>query len=135
MPVGYLEQLAMPLRRAGLIEGTRGAHGGYQLARPPASLTVGQVVRALEGDVAPVECLTVDYVTGTCVREPDCLSRPVWRRVKESIDQALDSLTLADLNAESQAAPRAPRDAQKPMIEPDDSLPVLAASCFVEAVN
>src|SRR3954454_3922190 len=73
MPVGYLEQLAMPLRRAGLIEGTRGARGGYRLARPPAALTVGQVVRALEGDVAPVECLTVDYHSGACVREPECL--------------------------------------------------------------
>lgn len=97
VPAGYLEQLAMPLRRAGLIEGTRGAHGGYQLARPPQELTVGAVVRALEGPVAPVECLLLEYVPGSCSREPVCLSRSVWQRVKESVDNVLDSITLADL--------------------------------------
>lgn len=97
VPAGYLEQLAIPLRRAGLIEGTRGAHGGYQLARPPGDLTVGAVVRALEGPVAPVECLLLEYVPGSCTREPVCLSRSVWQRVKESVDSVLDSITLADL--------------------------------------
>ncbi len=100
LPAGYLEQLVMPLRRAGLIEGTRGAHGGYELARPPAQLTVGAVVRALEGPVAPVECLAIEYVAGSCDREIGCLSRPVWRRLKNSIDQVLDSITLADLCAD-----------------------------------
>jgi Rrf2 family cysteine metabolism transcriptional repressor len=97
VPAGYLEQLAIPLRRAGLIEGTRGAHGGYQLAKPPESMTVGAVVRALEGPVAPVECLLLEYVPGSCTREPVCLSRSVWQRVKESVDSVLDSITLADL--------------------------------------
>ena len=97
LPAGYLEQLAIPLRKAGLIEGTRGAHGGYRLARPPAELTVGSVVRALEGPVAPVECLLVEYVPGSCIREPVCLSRSVWQRVKQSVDQVLDSITLAEL--------------------------------------
>lgn len=99
MPAGYLEQLAMPLRRAGLIEATRGAHGGYQLARPPAELTVGDVVRALDGPIAPVECLTIEYVPGTCEREVGCLSQPVWRRVKESVEHVLDSMTLAEVMA------------------------------------
>ena len=99
LPVGYLEQLAIPLRRAGLIEATRGAHGGYQLARSPALVSVGEIVRALEGAVTPVECLSEDYPTGSCVRELGCLSRPIWQRVKDSIDQVLDSTTLADLCA------------------------------------
>ncbi|MBM2812457.1 MAG: transcriptional regulator, BadM/Rrf2 family [Chloroflexi bacterium] len=99
LSAGYLEQLAMPLRRAGLIEGTRGPHGGYSLSKPPAELTVGEVIRALEGPVAPVECLTDEYVQGSCIREPGCGSRVVWRRVQQSIDQVLDSLTLADLCA------------------------------------
>src|SRR5947208_5484682 len=97
VPAGYLEQLAIPLRRAGLIEGTRGAHGGYKLARRPEELTVGAVVRALEGPVAPVECLLLEYVPGSCNREPVCLSRSVWQRVKASVDSVLDSITLADL--------------------------------------
>jgi Rrf2 family transcriptional regulator, cysteine metabolism repressor len=103
MPAGYLEQLVMPLRRAGLIEGTRGAHGGYELARPPAQLTVGAVMRALEGPVAPVECLAFEYVPGSCDREVGCLSKTVWRRLKDSVDQVLDSMTLADLCAEAES--------------------------------
>jgi Rrf2 family cysteine metabolism transcriptional repressor len=99
LPAGYLEQLAMPLRRAGLIEGTRGAHGGYQLARPPSQVSVGEIVRVLEGAVTPVECLSEAYPPGSCAREPGCLSRPIWQRVKDSIDQVLDSTTLADLCA------------------------------------
>src|SRR5437867_11921437 len=80
LPAGYLEQLAMPLRRAGLIEATRGAHGGYELAMPPGAVTVGAIIRALDGPVAPVECLTVEYTPGSCEREPGCLSRGVWQR-------------------------------------------------------
>jgi|SRR4051812_31391505 len=100
LPAGYLEQLVMPLRRAGLIEATRGAHGGYTLAHPPAQMTVGAVMRALEGPVAPVECLAIEYVAGSCEREVGCLSRPVWQRLKDSVDQVLDSMTLADLCAD-----------------------------------
>lgn len=103
LPAGYLEQLAMPLRRAGLIEGRRGAHGGYELVLPPEQVTVGAVVRALEGRLAPVFCLTVDYVVASCDREPVCGSQMVWQRVKEAVDQVLDSMTLADLRAESAA--------------------------------
>ncbi|MPZ15292.1 MAG: Rrf2 family transcriptional regulator [Chloroflexi bacterium] len=105
LPAGYLEQLAMPLRRAGLIEGRRGLHGGYELAVPPADVTVGAVVRALDGAVAPVVCLTVEYVPGSCERDPVCLSRSVWKRVKDSVDRVLDSITLAELCTTSCAEP------------------------------
>jgi Rrf2 family protein len=97
LPAGYLEQLALPLRKAGLIEGRRGVRGGYQLVRPPDQVTVGAVVRALEGPVAPVECLTEDYTHGACEWEPVCLSQPVWLKIKLSVDHVLDSMTLADV--------------------------------------
>ncbi|MBI4212951.1 MAG: Rrf2 family transcriptional regulator [Chloroflexi bacterium] len=97
LPAGYLEQLAMPLRRAGLIEGRRGARGGYQLSLPPSQVTVGAVMRALEGPIAPVECLTDDYVVGGCDREGACASQGLWQRVKMSVDRVLESVTLADL--------------------------------------
>lgn len=100
LPAGYLEQLAMPLRRAGLIAGHRGAHGGYELALPPSEVTVGAVIRALEGPIAPVECLSEDYVPGRCERESGCASQSVWFRVKLSVDQVLNSVTLADLCVE-----------------------------------
>jgi len=85
------------LRRAGLVEGLRGLHGGYTLTRAPSQITVGEIVRVMEGPIAPVECTAEDYQPGACEREPECLSRSVWQRVKESIDQVLDSTTLQDV--------------------------------------
>lgn len=97
LSLAYLEQLIAPLRKAGLVEGTRGQHGGYWLARAPSEITVGEVVRTLEGPIVPVECVGDSYVPGTCEREPECLSRSVWARVRDSITQVLDGMTLADV--------------------------------------
>lgn len=99
MPLPYLEQVIVPLRRAGLVEGTRGAHGGYRLTRSPDTIMVGEIVRLLDGPdaTAPVECVAVDYVDGACARETDCLSRPLWSRVKAAFDQILFTTSLADL--------------------------------------
>jgi len=98
----YLEQLMMQLRRAGLVQGSRGAHGGYSLARDPAQVTVGQVVRALEGPVVLLECASEIVDPNGCEKEPNCPSRVVWQRMKESIAQVLDSTTLADLCRQGQ---------------------------------
>src|SRR5919204_6645838 len=97
LPLAYLEQLVGELRRAGLVEGTRGVRGGYRLARPPEAITVGDVYRVLEGEVAPVDCTAEDYLPGTCGREPVCLSRGIWARVQAAILAVLDSTTLDDL--------------------------------------
>lgn len=99
LPLPYLEQVIGPLRRAGLVEGTRGAHGGYRLTRPPETIAVGEIVRVLDGPdaTAPVECVGEGYVEGGCVREGDCLSRPLWSRVKAAMDMVLFSTTLGDL--------------------------------------
>ena len=97
LPATYLEQLVGELRRAGLVEGTRGVRGGYRLARPPSGITVGDVYRVLEGAVAPVECTAEDYLPGACAREPVCLSRGIWARVQAAILEVLDSTTLDDL--------------------------------------
>jgi Rrf2 family transcriptional regulator, cysteine metabolism repressor len=97
LPLAYLEQLVGELRRAGLVEGTRGVRGGYRLAREPLAITVGDVYRVLEGEVAPVECTAEDYLPGTCSRENECLSRSIWERVQQAILAVLDSTTLEDL--------------------------------------
>lgn len=97
LPLAYLEQLVGELRKAGLVEGTRGVRGGYRLARTPAAITVGDVYRILEGEVAPVECTAEDYQPGSCAREPVCLSRGIWERVQLAILSVLDSTTLDDL--------------------------------------
>jgi Rrf2 family protein len=97
LPLAYLEQLVGELRRAGLVEGTRGVRGGYRLARAPGAITVGEVYRVLEGEVAPVECTAEDYLPGSCVRESACLSRSIWQRVQAAILEVLDSTSLDDL--------------------------------------
>src|SRR6266581_2442818 len=68
LPLSYLEQLVGELRRAGLVEGTRGVHGGYRLARAPEAITVGDIYRILEGEVAPVDCTAEDYLPSTWPR-------------------------------------------------------------------
>src|ERR1700759_1867495 len=70
LPLAYLEQLVGELRRGGLVEGTRGVRGGYRPAGPPEAITVGEVYRILEGEVAPVDCTAEDYLPGSCAREP-----------------------------------------------------------------
>ena len=100
LPVAYLEQLAAQLRRGGLVESTRGVHGGYTLSRAPESISVLDVVSVVEGEVAPVECVAHGYVSGSCIREGECASRPLWRRLKQSIDAVLSQTTLAELVAD-----------------------------------
>jgi Rrf2 family cysteine metabolism transcriptional repressor len=95
--LAYLEQIVAPLREAGLVVSTRGAHGGYHLAREPQAITVGDVLRALEGPIAPVQCASEVRQPGYCEREEVCLTRAVWEKVRDSIVTALDSTTLADL--------------------------------------
>jgi Rrf2 family protein len=103
LPLAYLEQLIGELRRAGLVEGVRGLHGGYRLTRSPDEITVGEVYRVLEGPIAPVECTADDYLPHSCEREAGCLSRSVWERVQQSISAVLDATTLSDLCRESPA--------------------------------
>jgi len=103
LPLAYLEHLAARLRRAGLVESHRGSRGGYSLARDAGAITMAEVVRALEGDIAPVECITASPDGAlVCVREPDaghepCPSKLLWTRVQGSIVRALTETTLADL--------------------------------------
>ncbi len=95
--LSYLEQLMAVLRKAGLVEGTRGARGGYRLTAEPALITAGQVVRALEGPLAPAECVSEGVEPGYCRRQMVCPSKPFWEQVRDSVAQVLDTTTLADL--------------------------------------
>jgi Rrf2 family protein len=97
VPYAYLEQLIVPLRKAGLVESKRGAQGGYVLTRPPDLVRVGEVYRVMEGPVAPMDCVSEDLADQTCPLIDGCQTRPVWLKVRDSIIDALDSMTLADL--------------------------------------
>lgn len=104
LSLGYLEQLIAKLRKAGLVEGTRGIRGGYRLRIDPSGVTVGEVLRVLEGPIAPFECASEVSNPGCCERETDCASRQVWERVRDTIAGVLDSMTLADLCREQPMA-------------------------------
>ncbi len=97
----YLEQLIAGLRKAGLVSSVRGAQGGYILARDPADIKVGDIVRVLEGPIAPVECVN-DNETDHCLRSEFCITRGVWEKVKDSIEDVLDSISLADMCKEAE---------------------------------
>lgn len=100
VPYAYLEQLIVPLRKAGLVESKRGAQGGYQLTRPPDLVVVGEVYRVMEGPVAPMDCVSEDLAYQTCPLIEGCETRPVWLKMRDSIVNVLDSMTLADLVAD-----------------------------------
>lgn len=97
LSVEYLEQLAVPLRKAGLIESHRGVHGGYALARPPERIAMGEVLRALEGPIAPMVCVSEGASEAVCALESHCSTRLMWLHVGKAIAQALDGIMLADL--------------------------------------
>ena len=98
LPRAYLEQLVMSLRDAGLVTSTRGAHGGYELAREPAAVRMGEVLRALEGPIAPMFCATDDPEHAViCDRSSRCTVNVLWVRVRDAVTGALDGMTLADL--------------------------------------
>jgi Rrf2 family protein len=97
LPRAYLEQLVISLRDADLVQSTRGAHGGYELTRPPEQIVMGEVLRALEGPIAPMICVTDDPTHMTCARSGHCTVNFMWVRVRDAIAGALDSMTLADL--------------------------------------
>ncbi|MDP2892390.1 MAG: Rrf2 family transcriptional regulator [Bacillota bacterium] len=93
VPEQYLEQLFMLIRKAGLISSVRGAQGGYELARAPAEITVGDIIRALDGPMAPVSCLS-ESRDAICGKEDCCVTRLVWQKVQESINRCIDAITL-----------------------------------------
>jgi Rrf2 family transcriptional regulator, cysteine metabolism repressor len=98
LPRAYLEQLVMSLRDAGLVVSTRGAHGGYELAREPGTIRMGEILRALEGPIAPMICATDDPEHATnCDRSARCTVNLLWVRVRDAITGALDGMTLAEL--------------------------------------
>ena len=90
----YLSQIVIPLRRGGLISGSRGAHGGYTLTKPPSEITAREIIEMLEGDTAVIECL-ID--TKVCERFNNCSSIELWSMLSRKITEFLSSITLDDL--------------------------------------
>jgi Rrf2 family protein len=112
LPLAYLEHLVARLRKAGLVDSRRGSRGGYLLARPAADITMAEVVEALEGTIAPIECIS-EASDGriVCSRESDpehsCPTKLLWTRVRFSIVRTLNETTLDDLLTAGESASRA----------------------------
>ncbi|HEX7549678.1 MAG TPA: Rrf2 family transcriptional regulator [Candidatus Methylomirabilis sp.] len=97
LPRAYLEQLVTSLRDAGLVTSTRGARGGYELNASPADIRMSDILRALEGPIAPMRCASDEPEHQACSRSAACTVNLLWIRVRDAISGALDSMTLADL--------------------------------------
>ncbi len=92
----YLEQLMAKLKKANLIKSIRGSQGGYVLARPSNEISVGEILRALEGDLLPIKCLGLRDESG-CQDSDKCVTKNVWKRIDDSIQNAVDSILLSEL--------------------------------------
>lgn len=99
--MNYLEQLIAKLKKSGIVQGIRGAQGGYVLAMPPEEISVGDILRALEGDLYPVECSEINNDVTPCSNSDICVTKYVWKRISDSINDAVDGIKLSDLVAES----------------------------------
>ncbi|HHW75208.1 MAG TPA: Rrf2 family transcriptional regulator [Firmicutes bacterium] len=94
----FLEQIFLDLRRAGLVGSVRGAKGGYYLALPPGEINVGDIVRALEGPITPVDCLAGHQGReARCHRSEACRTRHVWEKLRDRINEVLDGVYLDEL--------------------------------------
>jgi len=96
IPVRFLEVILSQLKRSGFVASQRGNEGGYQLIRAPGALTVGEVIRSVQGPIGPVACLTGDP-TETCPLRGECVFLPMWQQVREAIKGVYDTTTFQDL--------------------------------------
>lgn len=108
----YLEQLMSLLKKAGLVKSIRGAGGGYVLAKDAGEISVGDVLRALEGSLEPVECAAF-HEDEACEAAGGCVTKYVWQKINESIQQTVDEIVLKRLVDESKAVCQQNLSAQK----------------------
>lgn len=94
MSENYLEQLFVSLRKNGIVESIRGAQGGYRFAKPTDEITVGEILRALEGPLSPVKCVVN---RSCCDRFDFCATRTLWGKLMNNLDELVDGITITDL--------------------------------------
>lgn len=92
----YLEQLIAKLRKADIVTSIRGSQGGYILAKSADDISVGDILRTLEGDLSPVECPMINEDVD-CTDEAGCVTKYVWKKVNDSISTAVDQISLGEL--------------------------------------
>jgi Rrf2 family protein len=100
LPADYVEQILLRMRRAGIVNSTRGARGGYALARPPEEISVRDVIQASELTTFDLHCVSHPVDAGRCAEAENCSIRPVWMLLQQRIDEVLEGVKLSDLLAE-----------------------------------
>ena len=93
----YLEQIFLLLRKSGIVESVRGPQGGYRIAMAPELISAGSILHAVEGQMAPVQCLATDENKEACDREDRCVTRRVWNRMMLEMNAILDEVTIGKL--------------------------------------
>ncbi|MBI3948458.1 MAG: Rrf2 family transcriptional regulator [Armatimonadetes bacterium] len=112
VPRKYLGQVLLMLKRAGLVHSVRGRRGGYRLSRPPDQVTLGEVIRATDGPLAPISCVSeTTYRPCTCPSQETCGLRTVWREVSEAIADVLDRTSMETIRERTEQLQRARPDA------------------------
>jgi len=94
IPIKYLEQIISVFNKAGYVKGERGPNGGYVLSMPPDQYTVGMIIRLVEGETAPVSCLSDD---NDCKNSDKCVSMILWKKLDDAVNSVLDGTTLSDM--------------------------------------
>jgi len=98
IPVKYLEQILLTLKRAGFVQSRKGPGGGYFLAQPPHAITLGAVVRSMDGPLAPISCVSVSgYMECGCPEPETCGLRSAWKEARDALALVLDGTTFADV--------------------------------------
>lgn len=97
LSVNYLEQLFASLKKAKLIKSIRGPQGGYMLADSPENISVGDILRALEGSLAPTDCVSEAPGVRRCDNLDRCVTRSVWEKIRDGINNVIDNITLQEL--------------------------------------
>lgn len=103
IPLKFLEQILLSLKRAGFVESRKGRGGGYQLARPPEKITLGAVVRVIDGPLAPISCVSVTgFMECGCPDPPTCGLRTIWQEARNVFASILDKATFAEIRDRQQ---------------------------------
>lgn len=111
----FLDLILLELRGAGLVRAERGQHGGYALAKPADKITLGQIVRIIDGPLAPIACASVSFYRrcDDCKDEATCLVRRSMRQVRDAASEILDHTTLASALTMDKARKNGPRKAKR----------------------
>ncbi len=99
IPQKFLVQILLELKRAGIVESKRGVGGGYRLARNPRDITLGEIIRIIDGPILPFKCDAAanEYYDNSCVHKNNCIMSPIWNDLRSAIETILDNITFEEL--------------------------------------